>query len=137
MTSREPVAIVGLGGVFPGAPTLEQFWDVVEQGRDATQLKPPAGRWVLDPTRAFAPGGPKPDRVYALRGGFIEGFVWDPTGLAIAPEDAERLDPMVHLALHAGRQAWSGAQTQGLDRSRVGVVLGNIALPTTSTSAMA
>ena len=33
---------------------------------------------------------------------------------------------MFHLVLHAGRQAWQGAVTTDLDRSRVGVVFGNV-----------
>jgi len=30
----EPIAIVGLGGVLPGAATLDDFWSVVEAGVD-------------------------------------------------------------------------------------------------------
>ena len=48
-----------------------------------------------------------------------------------------RLDPMFHLALHAGRAAWRSARTEGIDRSRVGVVFGNIVLPTETASAFA
>ena len=43
---------------------------------------------------------------------------------------------MYHLALHAGRQAWQDASTSNLDLNRVGVVLGNIALPTDKASAL-
>ena len=44
---------------------------------------------------------------------------------------------MFHLALHAGRQAWRDARTEGLDRRRVGVIFGNIVLPTETASALA
>ena len=44
---------------------------------------------------------------------------------------------MVHLALHAGRQAWRDSVTEAVDPARVGVMLGNIVLPTASASAMA
>src|SRR5262249_60682242 len=60
-----------------------------------------------------------------------------PEGLARAPGLVERLDPMFHLALHAGRAAWLDARTEALDRSRVGVVFGNIVLPTETASALA
>src|SRR6185437_3543819 len=45
--------------------------------------------------------------------------------------------PVFHLALHAGRQAFASGVTDHLDRRRVGVILGNIALPTERVSALA
>ncbi len=48
-----------------------------------------------------------------------------------------QLDPVFHLALHAGRQAFASGVTRRLDRRRVGVILGNIALPTERVSALA
>ena len=44
---------------------------------------------------------------------------------------------MFHLTLHAGVQAWCAARTDDLDRSRVGIILGNIALPTEKASELA
>src|SRR5262249_10867427 len=41
------------------------------------------------------------------------------------------------LALHAGRQAWLNSVTDAIDRNRVGVVLGNIVLPSEKSSALA
>ena len=52
--TREPIAIVGLGGGFPGAPTLDDFWKVVEGGID-TASEPPADRWPLDLELAYHP----------------------------------------------------------------------------------
>ena len=132
----ERVAIVGIGGVFPGAPDPERFWSNVAAGVDAT-TEVPRGRWSLDPADAYDPAVAVPDRVYATRGGFVEGFRFDPEGLDLDPALVARLDPMFHLALHAGRAAWRDAKTEGLDRSRVGVVFGNIVLPTETTSALA
>ena len=132
----ERVAIVGIGGIFPGAPDLERFWANVAAGVDATTEVPP-GRWALDPADAFDPGVATPDRVYSTRGGFVEGFRLDPEGLDLDPALVDRLDPMFHLALHAGRQAWRDAATEDVDRARVGVVFGNIVLPTETASALA
>ena len=129
------VAIVGIGAVFPGAPDPERFWALLAGRTDATTEVPP-GRWLLDPAVAFDPHVATPDRVYSTRGGFIEGFRFDPEGLDLDPALAGRLDPMFHLALHAGRAAWRDARTDELDRSRVGVIFGNIVLPTETTSAL-
>jgi len=47
------------------------------------------------------------------------------------------LDPMFHVALHSAKAAFEGAQTETLDRARVGVIFGNIALPTDAASRLA
>src|SRR5262249_46492166 len=130
------VAIVGIGGIFPGAPDLEQFWANIVAARDATGEVPPA-RWAVDPGEVFDPRVGQADCVYSTRGGFVEDFHLDPEGLDLDPGLLDRLDPMFHLALHAGRQAWRDAVTEGLDRRRVGVVMGNIVLPTESVSTLA
>src|SRR5207248_2818610 len=83
-----------------------------------------------------APGGPQPDKVYSLRGYFLDDIPLDLDGLDLDPELVRRLDPVVHLLLHTGRRAWAAAVTGPLDRRRVGVIVGNIALPTERVSAL-
>ena len=132
----EPIAIVGLGAVLPGAPTLDDFWSVVEAGVD-TASDPPSDRWCLDLDRAYSTDQAQPDRVHSRRACFVRDFQLDIQGIDLPPELVESLDPMVHLALHAGRQAWLDSVTDPVDPARVGVMLGNIVLPTASASAMA
>jgi len=136
MSSSEPIAIVGLGGILPGAATLDDFWNVIEAGVD-TASEPPPGRWLLDLEQAYDPERARADHVYSRRACFVADFQLDPAGLNLPAELLEALDPMVHLALHAGRQAWHDAVTDPVDPARVGVMLGNIVLPTMSASAMA
>jgi acyl transferase domain-containing protein/3-hydroxymyristoyl/3-hydroxydecanoyl-(acyl carrier protein) dehydratase len=136
MSRYRPIAIVGLGGIFPGAPTLARFWDMVASGADAAG-EPPVGRWALEPDAAFSDHVAAPDQVNSRRGCYIRDFTLDPEGLRIDPELLAQLDPMYHLALYAGRQAVLSARMDGVDRGRVGVVLGNIALPTDSASRLA
>ena len=133
----ERIVIVGVGGIFPGAPDLNRFWSNIANGIDAGRSVPD-GRWYLSAATAFAPWPPQPDRVYSTWGCFIEGFSFDPEGLNIDPELLIRLDPMFHLGLHAARKAAyrDAGVLRGVDHSRVGVILGNIALPTESTSAI-
>jgi len=129
----EPIAIVGLGGVFPDARTLDEFWQIIATGRD-TSRPAPAGRWRLNPADILHPTPGTPDRVYTDRACFIEGFTFDPAGLAIDRDLLAQLDPVVHLLLAAGRDAFASAKTTSLDRARIGVTLGHIALPTESSS---
>ena len=42
---REPIAVVGLGAMLPGAFSLEQFWSNLIQKIDVSR-EAPAGRWV-------------------------------------------------------------------------------------------
>ena len=53
------------------------------------------------------------------------------------PKIPSGLDPLFHLLLYAGRQAFADAITSPLDRSRIGVIIGNLALPTEKSSLLA
>ncbi|WP_373650251.1 beta-ketoacyl synthase N-terminal-like domain-containing protein [Schlesneria sp. DSM 10557] len=132
----ERIAIVGVGGVFPGGSNLDKFWQNIADGVDTGRSVPP-DRWFLDPAKAVDKEGPKPDRVYSDWGCFVEGFQFDPEGLRLDPALLRQLDPLFHLGLHAARAAFRDAREMGgTERSRVGVILGNIVLPTESTSAL-
>ena len=124
-----------MGGVFPGAQSLAEFWELVERGVD-TCRPVPAGRWLLDPDliRNTAPG--TPDAVFTDRGCFIEGFRPDFAATGLPLDIAESLDPAFHLLISAGQSAFAQARTDTLDRSRVGVIIGSIALPTAGASAL-
>lgn len=133
--NREPaIAIVGMGGIFPGATDLAAFWRNIRDSVDTTRDVPPH-RWILDPRRARA-AGPEPDRVFSARGCFVDDFTLDAAGLDIDRDLPAALDPLYHLVLHAGRAAFHDAVTDSLDRRRVGVVLAAIALPTDASSAI-
>lgn len=132
---EEPIAIVGIGGVFPGASTLEDFWRLVEAGRDSCRPVP-AGRWILDPSsiQGSVPG--TPDTVFTARGCFVDTFETTASIPGLPPGTAESLDPNFHLLLQAGRAAFAGARMACVDLSRVGVIVGNLALPTDGSSAL-
>jgi len=129
------VAIVGFGAVFPGSPSARSFWRLVSEGLDAT-TEVPEGRWALDPAKAFDPTVGRPDHVHTTRGGFVDDETPDLDGLDIAPALVARLDPVFRLALRAAGEAWRSARTEELDRSRVGIIFGNIVLPTETTSSL-
>jgi acyl transferase domain-containing protein len=135
MDSLPRVAIVGVSGIFSGAATLEQFWSNILHARDTSRDVPP-GRWLLSPEDAYTPGIAVPDRLYSTRGYFLDELSLDLDGLDLDLDLARQLDPLFHLVLIAGRQAWHDARTESLDRRRVGVLFGNIVLPTEKTTAL-
>ena len=134
MSSDAPIAVVGMGGIFPGAADLAAFWRNIAAKVD-TVREVPAGRWVLNPRDALA-DGPEPDKVYSLRACLVDDFTLDPAGLDVDPHLLQRLDPLYHMVLHAGRAAFLDGMTAELNRDRVGVILAAIALPTDGSSAM-
>lgn len=136
MQVDERIAIVGWGGLFPGAPTLDQFWSNLLAARDAGRHVT-AKRWYLPPEKAFHPGDAAPDAAYSTWACLIDGFEFDPSGLDVNRELLAGLDPVFSFGLHAAREAWRSAQMDSVDPARIGVILGNIALPYESTSAAA
>jgi acyl transferase domain-containing protein/3-hydroxymyristoyl/3-hydroxydecanoyl-(acyl carrier protein) dehydratase len=132
----ERIAIVGRGGVFPGAATVAGFWGNIAQGIDSGRDVPPE-RWVLSPQRAFAPGGPQADRTYSTWGCYLDGIPDEFPGLTVNPRELEQLDPLVRIGLKAAADAVEDARSPRVDPVRAGVIFGHIVLPTESTSALA
>lgn len=138
MKHGKSVAIVGVGGLFPKSPTLKHFWTNITDSVDTSSL-PPKGRWLLEPEDVFDPAVGAPDRIYSQKGCFIDDEVDQsvPEGLDMSPEFLGELDPMFGLLLRAGSQAFCDGITTNLDRSRTGLIIGNLALPSEKSSAMA
>jgi 3-oxoacyl-(acyl-carrier-protein) synthase/malonyl CoA-acyl carrier protein transacylase/phosphopantetheinyl transferase len=113
---REPVAIVGMGAAFPGAPDLASYWRNLEAGVDAITAIPAAR---LDPDLAAANG------FTCTRGGFLDGagLVVDPIAFGIMPVAAASAEPDQMLALHVAAAAIADAGGE-LPRSRTAVILG-------------
>ncbi|MEJ2198142.1 MAG: polyketide synthase, partial [Desulfuromonadales bacterium] len=138
MKHGQSVAIVGVGGIFPMSPTLDHFWETISGNVD-TSRQPPQGRWLLDPETAYDPAIGAADKIYSKKGCYINDES-DPSviaGLDIAPDFLASLDPMFRLLLRAGHQAFRDGRIDQLDRQRVGIIIGNLALPSEHSSTMA
>lgn len=135
MSQSDRIAIVGIGGIFPDAHDLETFWDNILNGKSAAK-DAPAGRWTLSADDALA-NDTADDRVYSHRACFVENFTFNAANYDLDDELATllpQLDVMNQLAIHAGHQAWTDAKMQSVNRDRVGIIIGNIALPTDSVN---
>jgi len=138
MKHGKSVAIVGVGGIFPMSPTLDRFWETIT-GNVNTSRQPPQGRWLLDADEAYDPKVGAPDKIYSKKGCFIDDEA-DPSAVADLAIDADflaGLDPMFRLLLRAGHQAFHDGRIDQVDRQRVGIIIGNLALPSEHASAMA
>ncbi|MBI1324899.1 acyltransferase domain-containing protein [bacterium] len=133
--SNEPIAIVGMGLVFPGADTPRAFWEIIASGRTMAATIPP-DRWPVDPQRLYEKGRISPDKVYGLSACLVESR-WRPDARNLpwpTTIDPATLDPVFAMAVHSAAAAWTTARTERIDRDRVSVILGNIALPTEATA---
>lgn len=137
MNLDRAIAIVGMGCAFPNATSPQAFWDLVSQGKDTVSTVT-ADRWGLDPQKLHQAGEPAADRVYSLSGCFLDpealNLDWDK--LLIEPEAIAGLDPLFKTGLYAAQQAWLDAKTTNLDLKRVSVLIGNIVLPSETSSAL-
>ena len=138
MKHGQSVAIVGVGGIFPMSPTLDRFWETIS-GNVNTSSQPPQGRWLLDPETAYDPAIGAADKIYSKKGCYIDDES-DPSVIAGLDIDADflgSLDPMFRMLLRAGHQAFRDGRIDQLDRQRVGIIIGNLALPSEHSSTMA
>ena len=127
----EKIAIIGLSCLFPDAQSATIFWENLVEGKTATSQATQA-EFGIDPDIFYAPNKGEPDKTYCLKGGFIREFRLDPTGYALSPKTIERLDPLAKSALYVAKQALqdSGYWRHSSLRTRCGVVVGNMSLPT-------
>ncbi|WP_240351255.1 SDR family NAD(P)-dependent oxidoreductase [Streptomyces olivoreticuli] len=127
---REPIAVIGMSGRYPGAGNVTEFWENLKAGRDSVR-EIPTDRWPLegffepDRDKAVATG-----RSYSKWGGFVDDFAaFDPLFFKIAPRDAYAMDPQERLFLQA---SWEVLEDAGYTREelarrhgrRVGVFAG-------------
>jgi len=135
--TRPAIAIVGMGGVFPGARDFEAFWANIVHGRSAV-AEAPEGRWALSREDAFDPRPGQLDKVYSTRACFVTEIpAIEPGDVRLPVDLVNSLDPGTRMLIAAGMQALDDTRIHSLDLGRVGVILGNLALPTDSAADLA
>ena len=134
MIVNKPIAVVGMGGVFPGAPNIGQFWENVITGVDTSDTVP-ADRWI-SPAAAMVSAHFTPDTALCDRACLIKDFKFETDGWPFEPDFLMALDPLYHLVLEAGKQAVQDCHRHTVDNRRIGTILAAIALPTDASSAL-
>ena len=109
-TEEQRFAIIGLDGRYPGAGTLDAFWQQLEAGQDSVTEIPPE-RWDWQTYYDADPEQAKNGRMYCRWGAFLEGIdEFDPIFFGIAPKDAALMDPQERLFLQV---AWKAIEEAG------------------------
>ncbi|WP_115537932.1 type I polyketide synthase, partial [Frankia canadensis] len=127
--ARNPIAIVGMSGLFPMARNHREYWQNVVDGADCT-TEVPASRWSLDDYYDADPA--TPDRTYSRRGAFIPDVEFSPLEFGMPPNQLEVTSTMQTLSLgvardllrDAGARDLAGKDADWYDAGRTGVVLG-------------
>ncbi|HET6162680.1 MAG TPA: SDR family NAD(P)-dependent oxidoreductase [Planctomycetota bacterium] len=121
---REPIAVVGYGCRFPGAPDPEGFWKLLRDGVDAVR-EVPRDRFDIDAW--YDPDPDQPGRIYTRSAAFldrVDGF--DPGFFSISPREVANLSPQQRLLLEVAWEALEDANLPParLFGSRTGVFIG-------------
>ena len=77
-----PLAIVGMGCLFPRSPGIKELWRTIRTGADAIG-DVPSSHW--DPADYFDADPTRPDMTYCRRGGFLSAYPFDPMEFGIPP----------------------------------------------------
>ncbi|HET7503188.1 MAG TPA: SDR family NAD(P)-dependent oxidoreductase [Kofleriaceae bacterium] len=105
----EPIAIVGLGCRFPGAPDPDAFWSLLRSGGDAIR-EVPADRW--DAGAYYDPDPTAAGRTVTRFGGFLPRVdEFEPSFFCISPREASHMDPQQRLLLEV---AWEALENAGI-----------------------
>jgi acyl transferase domain-containing protein/NAD(P)H-dependent flavin oxidoreductase YrpB (nitropropane dioxygenase family)/acyl carrier protein len=107
---REPIAVVGMASLLPGANDVRRYWQNIMLSVDSVR-EVPEERWrpadFYDPKRVIR------DKVYSKWGAFLDDIAFDPTRFGIPPASLPSIEPVQLLALYVAKKALEDA---GLDR---------------------
>ncbi|MFE2756562.1 type I polyketide synthase [Actinosynnema sp. NPDC059335] len=107
--SAEPIAVIGMACAFPGAGSVDDYWSLLVEGRDAVTEVPP-DRWPTDSW--YREGPPAPGHSSTKWGGFLPDVAgFDARFFGISAEEAAAMDPQQRLLLTT---AWRALEDAGI-----------------------
>ncbi|MCE0764871.1 SDR family NAD(P)-dependent oxidoreductase [Pseudonocardia kujensis] len=131
-TADDPIAIIGMAGLFPMARNYRDYWQNILDAVDCTS-EVPETHWrpedYFDPTPSTDPS--HPDTTYCTRGGFVPETRFSPGEFGLPPNQLEVTTTVQLLSLVVARDLLrdAGAVTDAgnaswYDPARTGVTLG-------------
>src|SRR3954454_13705911 len=108
------IAIVGASCRFPGAPSLEAFWELLISSTDAIS-EVDAGRWSTRFYHHPTPG--ESGKSHTWSAGLISDVArFDPAFFGISPREAAQMDPQQRVLLEL---VWHATEDAGVPASRL------------------
>jgi acyl transferase domain-containing protein len=116
------IAIVGMAGVFPGAPDVQTFWENIVSKVDAVSEAPDDWEGLA----YYDPGSSANDRIYCKRGGFLKEVYFRPADYGVMPLAVDGADPdhFIGLMVAAEAMADAGYADGCADGERTQVIVG-------------
>lgn len=115
----DDIAIIGVAGKYPNAENIQEFWDILCEGRNCIS-EIPKDRW--DYRTYFNEDKNKDGSIYSKWGGFIDGaYEFDAPLFHISPYEAELMDPQERLFLQCAYHCFedAGYSREELKRSNL------------------
>ncbi|WP_330276271.1 SDR family NAD(P)-dependent oxidoreductase [Lentzea sp. NBC_00516] len=123
------IAVIGMSGRYPGADTLDEFWELLSEGRHSFEA-PPQDRWRQQDI--YYGERDVPGKSVVKSGTFLRDIdAFDPRYFSLSQRQAELLSPEVRLLLQAGVTAledagYSRETIQRRYQGDVGVLVGSM-----------
>jgi acyl transferase domain-containing protein len=120
----KPLAIIGLGCIFPKAENLNSFWSLIKNKVDAIE-DIPESRWKIDDY--YDPDPKAPDKTYVKKGGSVPTIDFNPIEFAVTPNALEGIDTSQLLSLVVSKKALQDAgyfEGKEFDRKKTSVIIG-------------
>ncbi|HEX2973318.1 MAG TPA: beta-ketoacyl synthase N-terminal-like domain-containing protein, partial [Tepidisphaeraceae bacterium] len=123
-TNHVPIAIIGMAARLPGTDTLDDFWRLLQNGREAIR-RIPSDRW--DAESVYHPEPGQKGKTYTLHGGFLDSVDrFDAAFFGLSGREAAQMDPQQRLLLEVTWEALEDAHCPAdrLDGTDTGVFIG-------------
>lgn len=117
-------AIIGYAARFPGAASAEEYWELLQDGRDAIS-DVPKDRWDID--EFFDPDPSAPGKVVSRRAGFVDDVTgFDAPFFGMSAREVRLMDPQHRLLMETAWRAieHSGTAPTSLANTNTGVFVG-------------
>jgi amino acid adenylation domain-containing protein/thioester reductase-like protein len=121
----EDIAVISMACRLPGGVSdPDEFWDLLKAGGDAI-TDVPKNRW--DAQALYDADPDVPGKSYSTQGGFLDSVhSYDASLFGILPREAQDMDPVQHLVLEVGWEAFerAGYTKDKLRGTETGVFVG-------------
>lgn len=127
LKKKERIAIIGMACRFPGgANSIEEYWSLLESGKDAISEFPFDRR---NKNSLFYSDDNGTEKLHSVKGGFLNTSIdqFDAAFFGISPDEAKSLDPQQRLLLELGWEALEHARLipEHLKSTRTAVYIGS------------
>ncbi len=120
------IAVVGMGGVFPDAANIDQFWHNIVNKHVSIKRHDDN---IVDSEIFYRPEMlgkiDKKDKTYTFVTANVKSFDFESREFKIAPAIAKHMDDNQKISLLSARQAIAGGALDSVNKERVSVFMGN------------